>query len=137
MVEVTETKAEETKEEEKEVPEALEEAKEEEPAPKKKHSKAQCPICFRWYASSVLRRKDKKGHVCKPPVPPPPDISAAPDISDVAQMSQPPPPPPPPPSPADMPPELPTHEQVLRWASHERETRRDRKKARWEQQMFG
>ena len=125
-------------------PETASAAEEAPPASKKKKHppapKEQCEICLRWYNPTVVKR----GHKCVPPVraqpADPPDQLPAERVEEEVTASPRPPAAPPPVVEGQFPPvvaELPSWESVARWASHERESRRERKRSRWEQQMFG
>ena len=62
----------------------------------------------------------------------------SPDLLSPRSHASPPTPPPPLPSPARLvrPDDLPSHEQVAKWVAFERQSKRERKKERWQQQMF-
>ena len=120
---------------EPEVPEPKDPTPEPEaPARKKrgppKEPKEQCSLCLRYYCA---RRVLPGGHVCHPPIP--------------KKAPTPPEPTPRPPTPEPEEPEdlmassfvepRVTHSDVVRFMARERMNRHERKRDRWQQQMFG
>ena len=67
------------------------------------------------------------------PVPEPPEEAPSKEVLEPKGRTEKPPAPPPPLARQVVAPEgLPSHEQVAKWVAYERESKRERKKARWE-----
>ena len=136
------------------------------PKKKPTKPKEQCPRCLRWYAPAVLKYRSHKcvpptlnGENLVERKPPPedapkeepqeeelpvseePEKAALPRDAEILEpiKEEPPPPPQKPTKQLTLvaPPDLPSHEQVAKWVSFERQSKRERKRERWEQQTFG